>query len=294
MKHNFFYFIREGIRGIFKHGFMSFASISVITTCLAVTGTVILLVMTLTGTITYLGETGDICAYVDETWSDQESAALGIEICELPNISKMEYIDRTRGLEELREELGEESAVLDGLEDDNPLRNYYRLWVESIDDYAQTVENVQAVEGIADVYASVEAMQVLQRIRTIMTYAGIAFIVLLGTVAVFLISNTLKLASFDRREEIGIMKMLGATNAFVRAPFFIESMILSILSAVLAFLLQTLIGKALLTSGLSSLSFVKIADFRDYIVEFAAGDAVIALFFGISGSLSSIRKFLRV
>jgi len=137
-------------------------------------------------------------------------------------------------------------------------------------------------------------MQILQRIRTVMTYAGIAFIVLLGAVAIFLISNTLKLASFDRREEIGIMKMLGASNGFVRAPFFIESMILSIVSAALAFLFQTLIGKAMLESGLSSLSFVRIADFKDYIVEFAAGDTFIALFFGVSGSLSSIRRFLKV
>ena len=294
MRHNFFYFIREGFRGIFKHGFRSFASVSVITTCLALTGTVILLVMTLTGTITDLGEAGDICAYVDETWSDQDSSALGITICELPNISKVEYIDRVRGLEELREELGEESAVLNGLEEDNPLRNYYRLWVSSIDDYAETVTAVEGIEGIADVYASVEAMQILQRIRTVMTYAGIAFIVLLGAVAIFLISNTLKLASFDRREEIGIMKMLGASNGFVRAPFFIESMILSIVSAALAFLFQTLIGKAMLESGLSSLSFVRIADFKDYIVQFAAGDTFIALFFGVSGSLSSIRRFLKV
>ena len=286
--------MKEGVHGIFTHGFMSFACVSVITTCLVLTGTVVLLMLTLTGTISDLGTTGDISAYVDESLSDDASAALENALRAIPNVSGVDYVDKTRGLAELREKLGEESSLLDGLEYDNPLRNYYRIWVTSIDDYADTVESVKNLRGIAEVYAAVDAMVELQRMRNVLGYASLTFVLMLGMVSVFLISNTIKLATFDRREEIGIMKMIGATDGFIRAPFFIESLILSLLAAAIAFGLQYLIGNALLDSGLASISFIKIADFKDYMVEYGAVFDGIAVLIGVCGSLLSIRKFLRV
>ncbi len=286
--------MKEGVRGIFTHGFMSFASVSVITTCLVLTGTVVLLMLTLTGTISDLGSAGDISAYVDETLSDEASAALETTLRSIPNVSGVDYVDRDRGLKELRDKLGEESSLLDGLEYDNPLRNYYRIWVSHIDDYKDTVEAVRGTRGITDVYAAVDAMTELQRMRSVLGYACLTFVVMLGMVSIFLISNTIKLATFDRREEIGIMKMIGATDGFIRAPFFIESLILSLIAAGIAFGLQYLIGNVLLDSGLSSISFIKIADFRDYQVQFASAFTAIAVVIGVCGSLMSIRKFLRV
>lgn len=88
--------MKEGVRGIFTHGFMSFASVSVITTCLVLTGTVVLLMLTLTGTITDLGSSGDIRAYVDETLSDEESEAIENTLRAIPNVSGVDYIDRDR------------------------------------------------------------------------------------------------------------------------------------------------------------------------------------------------------
>lgn len=284
----------EGVRGIFTHGFMSFASVSVIATCLVLTGTVVLLMLTLTGTITDLGSAGDIRAYVDETLTEEESAALETALREIPNVSGVDYIDRARGLADLREELGEDSSLLDGLEYDNPLRNCYRIWVVSIDDYAGTVEAVKNTRGIAEVYASIDAMTQLQNLRSILGYASLTFVLMLGMVSIFLISNTIKLATFDRREEIGIMKMIGATDGFIRAPFFIESLTLSLIAAALAFGLQWLIGNAILDSGLASLSFMKIADFRQYMLPYAAAFTGTAILIGVCGSLLSIRKFLRV
>ena len=105
-RHNLSYFIKEGVHGIFTHGFMSFACVSVITTCLVLTGTVVLLMLTLTGTISDLGTTGDISAYVDESFSDEASAALENTLRAIPNVSGVDYVDKARGLDELREKLG--------------------------------------------------------------------------------------------------------------------------------------------------------------------------------------------
>ena len=156
------------------------------------------------------------------------------------------------------------------------------------------MEAVRSTRGITDVYAAVDAMTELQRMRNVLGYACLTFVVMLGMVSIFLISNTIKLATFDRREEIGIMKMIGATDGFIRAPFFIESLILSLIAAGVAFGLQYLIGNVMMDSGLSSISFIKIADFREYRVQFASAFTAIAVVIGVCGSLMSIRKFLRV
>ncbi|MGI6335849.1 MAG: permease-like cell division protein FtsX [Eubacteriales bacterium] len=293
-RHNFAYFFREGVQGIFTHGFMSFASVSVITTCLVLTGTVVLLMLTLTGTIDELGSVGDIRAYVDETLSDENAAALETTLRAIDNVSGVDFIDRARGLNELKEQLGENSTLLDGLENDNPLRNCYRVWVTDIGDYQDTVRAVENTRGIAQVYASVDAVSELQRLRNILGVASLTFVIMLGMVSIFLISNTIKLATFDRREEIGIMKIIGATDGFVRAPFFIESLILSATAAVIAFVLQWIIGDAIVESALSSLTFMKVASFRDYLLPYLGAFVGTALIIGVLGSLLSIRKFLRV
>jgi|GEM_PF-836591 len=293
-RHNVPYFFREGFRGIFKHGFMSFASVVVITICLVLCGTTLILMLTLENTITDMGNTGDICVYVDETLSDDSAAALESDFRSIEGISELQFIDRAQALEDLREKLGEDSAVLEGLENDNPLRNYYRIWVDNIDTYVQTVDALKNTEGVAEVYASMDTMQTLIHVRYIVGMLCLFLIVLFGLVSIFLISNTLKLTTFDRQAEIGIMKMIGATNAFIHMPFFIESFFLSLFSAALSFGLQWVIGTSLMASPLASLSFVRILDFRQYFLYFALADLGISLLLGIVGSLLPLRKYMRV
>lgn len=294
-RHNISYYLREGFKGVFSHGFMSFAAVSVMTTCLVLTGTVVLIVLSLNLTIDSMTKIGDIRAYVDDTYTIEEAAALEDKIRSIENVSGVDFIDRNRALEELASSLGEEDAyLLEGLEYDNPLRDCYRVWVKHIDDYSETINAIQEVRGIAEVDASVKAINELRNIRTILGGASLAFVAMLGLVSVFLIANTIKLASFDRREEIGIMKMIGATNTFVRMPFVVESILLSLIAAAVAFGLQWLAADGIAASGLMNISFVELASFSDYRLEYGIAFLGVSLLLGVIGSALSIRKFLRV
>ena len=294
-RHNISYYFREGFKGVFSHGFMSFAAVSVMTTCLVLTGTVVLLVLTLNLTIDSMTKIGDIHAYVDDTYTIEEAAELEEKIRAIDNVSGVDFIDRNRRLDELKVEWGKENAyLLEGLEYDNPLRDTYRIWVKHIDDYTDTINAIQDIRGIAEVDAAVKAINELRNIRAILGGASIAFLAMLGLVSIFLIANTIKLASFDRREEIAIMKMIGATNTFVRMPFVVESIILSLISAGAAFGLQWLISDAIAASGLANLSFIELASFTSFRIEYAVAFLAISLFLGVIGSALSIRKFLRV
>lgn len=293
-RYNISYFFKEGFKGVFSHGFMSFASVSVVTVCLLLTGTVSLLVLSLNRTIASIGSTGDIRAYVAADCSDALAEKVLGQLAAIGNVRDIRYIGKEEAMEELREDMGDYAAVLDGLEEDNPLRSGFQIWVDDIDNYGSTVAVIRDIEGIETVYDNLESVNVLQNIRRILSAASLGFVIMLGLVSIFIISNTIKLATFDRREEIAIMKMVGATNRFVRTPFVIESVILSIIAAAVAFILQWAVARALGASALSSLEFVEMADFADYQGYYAAAFVTVAVILGVIGSSASIRKFLRV
>ncbi len=293
-RHNIVYFFREGIKSIFSHGFMSLASVTVMITCLLLTGTALLLVLSVNLTIESMVTLGDIRAYVDETYTREEAEALENKLRMIDNVSGVDFIPNDRALEEMRDEFGTDSWLLDGLEYDNPLRHSYRIMVVNIDEYDQTIADIESVQGIADVHSSRESVNKLSVIRNILGTVSLSLMVLLGAVAVVIISNTIKLATFDRREEIAIMKMIGATDGFIRFPFIIESVILSQVAALIAFGLQWLAYNYIVGIGLSSIELIEMVDFTTVKYYFLGGFMGIAFMFGVLGSIISIRKFLKV
>ncbi len=293
-RHNWAYFLREGIQGIFSHGFMSFASVSVMVTCFVLTGTLTLLISSLNLTIDSISQMGDIRAFVEESYTDEEALALESKLRNIENVSGVDFIDKARGLEELKAQYGDDAWLLDGLEHDNPIRHCYHVWVTDIENYEETINSIENTRGIASVSDSLDAIKRLLDIRQMLAAVSAGFILLLGMVAIFIISNTIKLATFDRRQEISIMKMIGATDGFVRAPFIIESLVLSQFAAGIAFLLQWGAYRYIISTGLSSIEFIKIMDFESYMFYFLGAFMVSAFVFGVVGSLISIRKFLKV
>lgn len=293
-RHNIAYFFREGVKGIFSHGFMSFASVCVMITCLVLTGTILLLVMSINLTIESMVSLGDIRAYVAEGYTYEQAQALESKLRMIENVGGVDFISNERGLDELREDFGIDAWLLDGLEYDNPLPHCYRVWVIDMDQYDKTIEDIESINGISKTRSSKEAVESLSNIRNILGTVSIAFMVMLGGVAVVIISNTIKLATFDRREDIAIMKMIGATDGFIRFPFVIESVILSQAAAALAFGLQWLIYNSIFSSGLSAINLIVTVDFFDVKYYFLGAFMIAAFIFGVIGSVISIRKFLKV
>ena len=132
--------------------------------------------------------------------------------------------------------------------------------------------------------------------RNVAGIISIALIAILLLVSVFIISNTIKLTTFDRREEIAIMKMVGATDGFIRWPFMFEGLLLGLFGAVIAFGLQWLLYSAM-ANGISNsdtMQLLRVVDFRQIWAPVAAVFAGVGILVGVGGSLTTIRKFLRV
>ena len=235
----FGYYWKEGFRNIFKHGFMSIAAVLIMVACLLLTGTVTLIAYNIDLSITELQQSNEIVVWIDENLTTREARALGSEFDQIDNIATIEFIDRDEALEDYRQELGDDAYILEDFgSDNNPLRNSFVFTMKDPSLAEDTIAQIEAVEGADDVRADEAVISRLMQIQNVFNIVALAMVVGLAVISIFIISNTVKLAMFARREEISIQKIVGATNWFIRWPFVIEGMVLGLLAGGLAFLAQ--------------------------------------------------------
>ena len=288
------YYCSEGVHSIFTHGFMSFAAVCMIVACLLIMGSFSLVAVNLDNMLGDLEAENEFLAYIDETYTEDQAKALQSQIEAIPNVAEVTFVSRDEALDDFRAGR-EENPLLSDL-DGSVLRDRYRIHVDDIEQLEQTVKQVEQVEGIADTNAAYEIAQGFVTVRNIAAGVAIVLVSILAVVSLFIIAKTTKLAFFYRREEIAIMKMCGATNAFIRWPFIVQGMILGLAGAIVAFFLQwgvyELVGKAVIQSD--GLSLVTILPFTSLIVNILPVFCGAGLLIGVVGSVLAIRKFLQV
>lgn len=292
---NLGYLIKEGIRGIFLHGFMSFAAVCVTVACLLIVGTFSALVYNVNLMVEDLNKTNEVIVYVDSQLPVSEAKSVETKVRRIDNILSTDFISREEALENFAQDLNESDA-LDGVvaEDLN-----YRI-VVTLEDNAlmrQTVEQLKEIPGVTDVSASFELAEAFSTIQQVLEIASIAVIAGLLLVSLLIISNTVKLAMYDRRDEIAIMKMVGATNGFIRLPFIVEGFALGMVGAAIAFALEWVMYDTIMLEieKVDTLSkLLTIAPFDELLIPMVAIFAGAGLFVGIVGSWTSIRKFMDV
>ena len=293
-KHNFGYFAHEGLSNMFSHGFMSFAAIGITVACLLIMGTFTLVAVNANGLLEDLEQENEILAYVDDTYTEAESKALQKKLEAVPNVASATYISKRQATEDFAAKYPDE-ALFQGL-DPEIFRDRYAIKVADLEQQGQTVEQVEALEGIAKVNAHEEIAGGFVTVRNVATVVCVALIAILFVVSVFIISNTIKLTTFDRRDEIAIMRMVGATNGFIRWPFVYEGFLFGILGAVIAFFLQWGLYEAV-SRGVANndtLQLIRIIPFEQLWAPVAEVFAGAGIIIGVGGSLSAIRKFLQV
>lgn len=288
------YYIKEGVRSIFTHGLMSFAAVCMTVACLLIMGSFSLIAVNAGNILQDLEDENEFLAYVDESLSQNEARALQDEIEAIPNVSSVTFVTKEQALQDFIAQ--QETAELFENTSAETLRDRYRIHVEDIEQLQDTADQVKQVNGIADVEASLEIADGFVMVRNVATAIAVILIVMLVVISVFIIANTIKLSTFTRREEIAIMKMCGATNAFIRWPFIVQGMILGLAGAVVAFFLQwgvyELVGKAVIQSD--GMSLVTILPFTSLIVNILPVFCGAGLLIGVVGSVLAIRKFLQV
>lgn len=293
-RHNIFYFIKEGAGNLFKHGFMSFAAIGITVACLLIMGTFTLVAVNANEMLRDMEEQNQMLAFVDESYSLEQARSLEAALLAVNNVEQATFISNAEAAEAFRGRY-EGDELFQSLPDDN-FRHRFAIDLKDIGYLSETLAALEAVEGIAEVNAyEVEAKGFIT-IRNVAGIVCVTLIAILFIVSVFIIANTIKLTTFDRRDEIAIMKMVGATNSFIRWPFVYEGFLLGLFSAVISFFLQwglyeTVARSVAANDTLNLITVLPFADLRFYV---AMVFLVAGMVIGVGGSLAAIRKFLQV
>ena len=211
---NLGYLLKEGFKGIFTHGFMSFAAICVTIACLVIVGSFSALAYNLDLMVEELNQTSEILVYVDSELSDAEAKSIGTKINLLDNVLQATFVSREEALQDFIADHDGDSAF-SGVQASD-LRHRFVVALEDNAMMKQTDEQLKQLPGVAKTNAAYELAEGFSTIQDVLHMVSVAVIAVLLVVSLLIISNTVKLAMYDRREEIAIMKMVGATNGFIR------------------------------------------------------------------------------
>lgn len=288
------YLLAEGFRSIFTHAFMSFASVTIIMACLIVMGCFTLLDINVNKIIEDIGNQNQILAYVDESLTAEEaSAQIAAKLEALDNVAKVEFVSRAEAMKNFTEKYDEE--LMEGI-DEEVFRHRFVIQLFDLSAMADTEDSISKVDGIVNVNAPIDYADKFVSVRNVISIVSLVLIVILVFVSLFIMSNTIKLATFGRREEIGIMKMVGASNGFIRCPFIIEGLILGILGGGLAFLAQWGLYEALEAKIAQSLaiSFIEIIPFTQLWPIVLVVFLGVGIIVGAFGGAIAIRNYLKV
>ena len=291
---NIGYLLKEGIRGIFLHGFMSFAAICVTVACLLIVGSFSILAYNLDIMVEELNQTSEILVYVDSSLSDAEARSIGTKINMMDNVFKSTFISREEALEDFIAD-HEGDPAFSGVQAKD-LRHRFVVSLEDNTLMRETDEQLKDIPGVAKTNAAYELAEGFTTIQEVLHIVSIAVIAVLLIVSLLIISNTVKLAMYDRKNEIAIMKMVGATNGFIRLPFVVEGFTLGMIGAALAFSLEWVLYDAMVEkiAGVDSLQLFTFVSFQELLIPMVVVFAAAGMFVGFVGSWSSIRRFLDV
>lgn len=244
-----------------------------------------------------------VTVFFDEEIAQNQEAMDGIgeKIKARAEVSELRFVSADEAWAEYKEVYFKEAPELaEGFAEDNPLANqaHYEVYLNKVEDQSSLVEYLESMEGIKKVNKSAEVADILSNFNLLIGYVSVAIIILLLCVSVFLISNTVTIGIAVRKEEIGIMKLIGATNAFVKAPFVIEGMIIGLVGAsiplgLLYYLYTQLVayvaGEFNVLTGL--LQFLPVKELFQTLLPVGL---ILGVGIGFFGSFFTIRKHLKV
>ncbi len=292
---NIGYLLKEGIKGIFTHGFMSFAAVCVTVACLLIMGSFSILMYNVNIMVEDLNQTNEILAYVDENLSDAEARSVGTKINMLDNVLRADFISREEALKNFIEDHKGDEDSFNGVEATD-LRHRFVVVLEDNHLIETTDAALQNIPGVVKTKAEFEMAEGFTTLQDVLQIVSLGIIAVLLVVSLLIISNTVKLAMYDRRDEIAIMKMVGATNGFIRLPFVVEGFTLGMIGAAMAFGLEWSMYDAMVLkiAEVDALRLFSFVPFQQLLIPMIVTFAAAGLFVGIVGSWTSIRKFMDV
>ncbi|HLS09718.1 permease-like cell division protein FtsX [Lentibacillus sp.] len=288
--------LKEGIKNIFRNGWMTVASIGAVTTTLLLVGAFLALMLNLNHMAGGLEEDVQIEALIDLTTDEEQIKELGTSIKQMDGTESVVFASKDEQLNQLIEDMGEEGSTWQMFEQDNPLSHAYIVKAKDPNNTENVANQINKLDHIQEVNYGQDVIHRLFQFNEYARNIGLVLIAALVFTAIFLISNTIKLTIMARSREIGIMKLVGATNGFIRWPFFIEGMLHGVFGAIIP-ITVVLIGYYYLDNTLGdqiTYSFVELLPFNPFAWQLSLIILLIGTFIGIWGSVMSVRKFLKV
>lgn len=295
------YSTKQGFKNIARNKLFSIASIATMAACIFVFGLFFAIVMNFNYIVQKAEEGVAITVFFDEGLDQSRIDEIGEELAACDGVLDVEYVSADDAWESFQSEyFGEDSSLAEGFKDDNPLANSdnYAVYMEDVSKQESVVSFAESLDGVRRVNKSDVVADTLSSVNRLITYVSIAIIAILLAVSIFLISNTVTMGITVRREEIAIMKYIGAKDGFVRAPFVIEGVVIGLIGAIIPLaLLYFMYGKAvsyilqrfnLLNNILDFLPVTEV-----YKVLLPVGLAL-GVGIGFVGSFFTIRKHLKV
>ena len=282
----------------------SAASIATMTACIFLFGLFFSLLINFRYIVKNAEEGVAVTVLFDDGVDQATINSIGEQIKAYKGVTKVEYVSAEEaGDEWSKQYVGDTelaSEMAEGFKNDNPLANSssYSVYVDKIEHQDALVKYIEGLDGVREVNQLKGATQTLSSFNTLLTYISVAIILILLCVAVFLISNTVAIGISIRKEEIGIMKLIGATNFFVRAPFLIEGMIIGLIGAIIPLVLLFVMYKKVIEYVLTKFSMLSsVVQFMSVTKVFEVLTPValiLGMGIGLFGSVITIRKHLRV
>lgn len=292
---SFFFLIKTAVVNFFKNLRLSLASITVLSVSMIVMGIFLIIIENVGVIISNLGSQNQVVIYLDENLSPDEITAYGITLStSIGNIKTIEYKTKEEAMEEYKAGFGEEYQEI--MKDLDPaiLRNSYIIELTDIDKYDQTMYELRKIPGSANIVEKKEVIDKVKDIRDLLLFLSVWIMLFLIVISVFIIVNTVKSVIYARRDEIFIMKYCGAADFFIKLPFFIEGVLIGLVSGIIGYVVLRFLYSYTLMPILQEFGFFSPVSFTTglpvlLLVFLALGSVV-----GGFGSVIPLKKYLEV
>lgn len=232
---SFKYLARQGLHNMINNRLMSFASVGVLTVCLIITGVAGLFTANMNSLMVYLRSQNEVVVYLDENLDETGLASVDSALRSISGLKEVTYISKDEALDLMRESMGDKGELFDVFEgEENPFLANYKVVLQDVGQMEEIVPQLESISGVVDVNVPTGLSDLVVNIHKAVTVISVGLVVVLGFVSIVVISNTIRLTVFARRKEINIMKYVGATNGFIRLPFFVEGIAVGLIAGVIS------------------------------------------------------------
>lgn len=288
------YFIREVFLSLKRNNWMSVASIGTVAVSLFIFGMFLMLVMNMNKMAETLESQVQINVYLEDSVGREDARDIGRELEEMQGVEKVSFISREDAMERFKERLGDQSTLLDALEDTNPLPDAFEVTLTRPELVKTAAESIEQFDGVESAKYGQDVMEHLFEITRLIRIFGFSLMLVLALATLFIISNTIRLTVFARRKEIAIMKYVGATDWFIRWPFVLEGMVLGLFGSLLAAVLLRATYTGIAGKVYETLAFFPLIPEQPFLTYITVIVILNGMAVGAVGSAVSIKRFLKV